>query len=94
MAVIQDGRCEYGNVGREIQRNDAGEVRSQPKVLPVRLHRGLLHSSLPVAEADDLHVGKVAAGNEASVLRYEMTKKTVIIITMVFILIIKRREYR
>ena len=59
--VIQDGRCEHGNVGGEIQHHEIGGIRAQRQVLPIRVHRRLLHGALPIAETDDLYVGKIAA---------------------------------
>jgi hypothetical protein len=36
-AVVQDGRCEHGHVGRRLQHHRASSVHSQLEVLPVRL---------------------------------------------------------
>ncbi|KAE8732257.1 putative beta-1,3-galactosyltransferase 18 [Hibiscus syriacus] len=67
-AVVQDGRCEYGDVGGEIQQHKRGGLRIEFEVLPIRLHRILLYSSLPVSKTDDVHVGQVAKADKASML--------------------------
>ncbi|KAM7273260.1 hypothetical protein ACFE04_027924 [Oxalis oulophora] len=57
-AVVQDGRRKYGNVGRTIQQHEkAREVPTQHEVLSVRMHRRILHGTLPIAETDDLSMG-------------------------------------
>ncbi|KAE8696592.1 putative beta-1,3-galactosyltransferase 19 [Hibiscus syriacus] len=55
--TIQNGGCEHGDVGGEIQQLEAGGVPTQLEVLPVRMHRGLLHCPLPVTETNVMHVG-------------------------------------
>lgn len=77
LAVVQDGGCKHGNVGRKIQQLETGRVRAQLQVLPVRMHRRLSYRTLPVAEADDVHVGQIADTGMASVLQHEMIKNGV-----------------
>lgn len=67
-AVVQDGRCEYGDVGGEIQQLKGRGLYTQFEVLPIRMHRRLLYSSLPVTETNDVHVGQVAKADKASML--------------------------
>lgn len=69
-------------MGGEIQQLKAGGVYPQLQVLPVRVHKRLLHSTLPVAEADDLHVGEAASDRETSVLQHEMMTMTMISVTV------------
>ena len=59
-------------MGGEIQQHETGGVRAQLALLPIRVHRGLFHGSLPVAEADDVPVGQVAETSKAPVLQHEM----------------------
>ncbi|MBA0851399.1 hypothetical protein Goshw_019178, partial [Gossypium schwendimanii] len=56
--IVQDGRCEYGDVGGEIQQLKGGGLYTQFEVLPIRMHRRLLYSSLPVTKTNDVHVGQ------------------------------------
>ncbi|GFS32690.1 galactosyltransferase family protein [Actinidia rufa] len=58
-SVVQDGRCEYGNVGGAVQQLETSGIRPQLEVLPVWC-------------SDDLHVEQSAAARQASVLRHEM----------------------
>lgn len=61
-AAVQDGRCEHGNVGGAVQQLKTRRVSSQLEILPVWLHRRLLHSTLSVPKTDDLHVEQAADG--------------------------------
>lgn len=61
VAVVQDGRCEHGHVGSEVQQDSpAGGVFARCQVLPGRLLRRLLHRTLPVPAAHDLPVEEAA----------------------------------
>lgn len=64
-------------MGRKIQQHETGRVCAQLPVLPVRMHRRLSYRTLPVAEADDVHVGQIADTGKASVLQHEMIKNGV-----------------
>lgn len=58
VTAVQDGRCEHGNVGGEIQCHDAAcGILSQLEILPIRVHTELLHCTLPISESDDVSVG-------------------------------------
>ncbi len=74
VAVVQDGRCEHGNVGGAVQQFKIRAVRAQLEILPVWVHRRLLHSTLPVSKTDDMHVGQIAISRKTSVLQHEMTQ--------------------
>lgn len=69
-------------MGREIQQYKTSRVCAQREVLPIWMYSRLLYSTLPVPEADDVHVGQIAGTSKASVLRYEM-------ITMVLMTILR-----
>uniref|UniRef100_A0A2N9EBS0 Galectin domain-containing protein n=1 Tax=Fagus sylvatica TaxID=28930 RepID=A0A2N9EBS0_FAGSY len=73
-AVVQDGRCEHGNVGGAVQQFKIRAVCAQLEILPVWVHRRLLHSTLPVSKTDDMHVGQIAISRKTSVLQHEMTQ--------------------
>ncbi|THG20765.1 hypothetical protein TEA_003839 [Camellia sinensis var. sinensis] len=71
--VVQDGRREYGNVGRAVQQLKTSGVYPRLEVLPVWVHRRLLYSALPVSEADDVLVEQIATARPSSVLQHAMT---------------------
>lgn len=58
---VQDGRREHGNVGGAVQQFKTSRLSAQLELLSVRLHRRLLHCTLPIPPANDLHVGKIGA---------------------------------
>lgn len=75
IAVIQDGRCERGNVGGAIQQFKTCAVSAQLEVLPVRVHWRLLHCTLPISKTNDMLVGQIAIPRKSHVLQHEMTMK-------------------
>ena len=74
-AVVQDGRCEHGNVGGAVQQFKTCAVCAQLEILPIWVHRGLLHCTLPISKTDDMHVGQIAISRKTPVLQHEMTMK-------------------
>ena len=74
-AVVQDGRCEHGNVGGAVQQFKTCAVCAQLEILPIWVRRGLLHCTLPISKTDDMHVGQIAISRKTPVLQHEMTMK-------------------
>ena len=60
--------------GGAVQQFKIRAVCAQLEILPVWVHRRLLHSTLPVSKTDDMHVGQIAISMKTSVLQHEMTQ--------------------
>lgn len=59
-------------MGGTVQQLKASGVPTQLEVLPVWMYRRLLHCSLPIAEADALHVAQIDNPGKTAVLQREM----------------------
>lgn len=73
ITVVQDGGCEYGDVGWTVQQNKTCGVRAQFEVLPVWLYRRLLYSTLSITETNAVHVEQITALWSYWMLQHEIT---------------------
>ena len=63
-------------MGGESEQLESSRIHSQLEVLPVRVHRRLHNSTLPISKADDLSLEQTKTGRAAHLLQHEMTKRT------------------
>lgn len=59
-------------MGGTVQQLKISGISTQLEILSVWMYRRVLYSTLPVPEADDLHVGKITKNWKATVLQHEI----------------------